>query len=108
MRIYHRAGVASVVHFFVGVAELLLLLRVVLRFFNGNPSATFVHWAYTNTATLLEPLRGIFPSVGDIHRGWVIDYPALLAMALYAVAGYLLIGLVDRWVGVPATTTRRR
>ena len=111
MRIYHRAGVASVVHFFVGLAELLLLLRVVLRFFNGNPNATFVHWAYTNTNVLLEPIRGIFQSSASVSRGWVIDFPAILAMALYAVVGYLLIGLVDRWVGTPAAvaaTTRRR
>jgi uncharacterized protein YggT (Ycf19 family) len=108
MRIYHRTGVASVVHFFVGVAELLLLLRVILRFFNGNPNASFVHWCYTTTNTLLEPLRGIFPSVDKVHPGWVVDFPALLAMALYAVAGYLLLGLVDRWVGVPAAGNGRR
>jgi uncharacterized protein YggT (Ycf19 family) len=105
MRIYHRTGVASVVHFFVGVAELLLLLRVILRFFNGNPNATFVHWVYTNTSILLEPLRGIFPTAGHVSHGWVVDYPALLAMALWALAGYLILGLVDRWVGMPA---RRR
>jgi uncharacterized protein YggT (Ycf19 family) len=105
MRIYHRTGVATVVHFFVGVVELLLLLRVILRFFNGNPNATFVHWVYTNTNVLLEPLRGIFTSAGTVSRGWVVDYPALLAMALWALAGYLVLGLVDRWVGMPA---RRR
>lgn len=101
MRFTHRQGVASLVHFFVSVAELLLLVRVVLRLFNGNPDASFVHWVYTNTQPLLEPLRAIFTSTG-VHRGWVVDYPALLAMALWALAGYLVLGLVDRWVGRPA------
>src|SRR6059058_4715971 len=108
MRIYHRTGVASVVHFFVGLAELLLLLRVILRFFNGNPEASFVHWVYTNTNVLLEPIRGIFPTATVVHRGWVVDYPALLAMALYALAAYLLLGLVDRWIGVPTAGRGRR
>lgn len=99
MRFTHRQGVASLVHFFVSVAELLLLLRVVLRFFNGNPDATFVHWVYTSTSTLLEPFRAIFTSAGSVSRGWVVDYPALFAMAVYALAGYLVLGLVDRWVG---------
>lgn len=108
MRIYHRTGVASVVHFFVGVAELLLLLRVILRFFNGNPDATFVNWCYTTTTTLLEPLRGIFTTANVVHRGWVVDFPALMAMALYALAGYLVLGLIDRWVGVPAAAASRR
>lgn len=103
MRFTHRQGVASLVHFFVSVAEVLLLLRVVLRFFNGNPDATFVHWVYTSTSTLLEPFRNIFTSAGVIHRGWVVDYTALFAMAVYALAGYLALGLVDRWVARPAS-----
>jgi uncharacterized protein YggT (Ycf19 family) len=102
MRYTHRQGVASLVHFFVGVAELLLLLRVVLRFFNGNPDASFIHWVYSNTQLLLEPLRGIFTTVGSVNRGWVVDYPALLAMALWALVGYLVLGLVDRWVMRPS------
>lgn len=94
----HRQSVAGVVHFFVGVAELLLLLRVVLRFFNGNPDASFIHWCYTSTQTLLEPLRGVFPhSFDTINRGWVVDYVALFAMAAYAVAGYLAVALAARW-----------
>jgi uncharacterized protein YggT (Ycf19 family) len=103
MRFTHRQGVASLVHFFVVVAELLLLLRVVLRFFNGNPDATFVHWVYASTSTLLEPFRAIFTSAGGVSRGWVVDYPALFAMAVYAIAGYLVLGLVDRWVTVRGT-----
>jgi hypothetical protein len=102
MRYTHRQGVASLVHFFVSVAELLLLLRIVLRFFNGNPDASFIHWVYSNTQLLLEPLRGIFTTVGSVNRGWVVDYPALLAMALWALVGYLVLGLVDRWVMRPS------
>ncbi|HSX18303.1 MAG TPA: YggT family protein [Candidatus Saccharimonadales bacterium] len=93
----HRQSVAGVVHFFVGVAELLLLLRVVLRFFNGNPDATFIHWCYASTATLLEPLRGVFPSYNVVNHGWVVDFVALFAMAAYAVAGYLAVSLLGRW-----------
>lgn len=97
MQYSHRQMVAWLVNFFVGVAELLLALRVALRFFNGNPDATFVHWAYANTNVLLEPLRGVFPSAGFIERGWVVDFVALFAMAVYAAAGVMLLGLVARW-----------
>lgn len=94
----HRQSVAWLVHSFVGVAELLLALRVVLRFFNGNPDATFVHWVYTVTAPLLEPLRGVFTSIDVVNRGWVVDYVALAAMAGWAVVGYVLVGSLGRWV----------
>lgn len=98
MRFTHRQGVASLVHFFVVTAELLLALRVVLRFFNGNPDATFVHWCYTSTATLMEPFRAVYTNPAVTQRGWVVDYAALFAMAVYALAGYLAVGLADRWV----------
>lgn len=77
-------------------ANALLALRVVLRFFNGNPDATFVHWVYTNTQILLEPFRNVFVSSGVVDRGWVIDYVAILAMAAYAVVGYLFGAWVMR------------
>ena len=93
-----KQSMAGMVNLFVGLAELLLALRVVLRFFNGNPDATFVHWVYTNTQVLLEPVRNVFVSARAIERGWAVDYVALFAMAVYAAAGYLLVGLVVRWV----------
>src|SRR3989344_5561085 len=94
----NRQVVEQLVSLFVWLAEALLLVRVVLRFFNGNPDATFVHWVYTNTQVLLEPVRNVFVSAGAIERGWAVDYVALFAMAFYAAAGYLLLGLVARWV----------
>lgn len=93
----HRQSVTWLVNFFVGVAELLLALRVVLRFFNSDPDATFVNWAYTVTSPLLEPLRGVFTSTDVVAGGWVVDYVAIFAMAAYAVAGYWLVGMIGRW-----------
>jgi hypothetical protein len=93
-----KQSVAGMVNLFVGLAELLLLLRAVLRFFNANPDATFVHWVYSNTQVLLEPLRNFFTTTDVVSRGWVVDYVALAAMAFYAAAGYLVVGLVGRWV----------
>jgi len=87
----HRYSAVGLVGFFVGTAELLLTLRVALRFFNGNPDATFVHWCYTNTQVLLEPFRGIFPSYNVVTLGWVVDYVAIFAMAVYMVAAYVVI-----------------
>lgn len=77
-------------------ANVLLALRVVLRFFNANPDATFVHWVYTNTQALLEPFRNVFTSAGAVHRGWVVDFAAIFAMAVYALASYLLGAWVMR------------
>ena len=94
----NRQAVDQLVSLFVWLAELLLLVRVVLRFFNANPDATFVHWVYTNTQVLVEQLRNVFTSTDVVARGWVVDYVALAAMAFWATVGYLVVGLVSRWV----------
>lgn len=99
MRYSHRYTVAGLVGLFVALAELLLTLRVIFRFFNGNPDAQFVAWVYRNTQPLLEPLRGVFPSSwSEVGPGWNIDFPALAAMAGYAVLGALLMGLAGKAV----------
>lgn len=98
MQFSHKTTVDWLVHFFVGVAEVLLALRVALRFFNGNPDAQFVHWAYASTATLLEPFRAVFTTANNpAGRGWVVDFVALFAMAAYAVVGYLAVALSAKW-----------
>ena len=96
MQVSHKQSVAWVTHFFVGTAELLLALRVALRFFNANPNAQFVHWCYTSTATLLEPFRAVFTSTGVVTRGWVVDYVALFAIAVYALVGYAVLGVASK------------
>ncbi|MBI4034460.1 YggT family protein, partial [Candidatus Saccharibacteria bacterium] len=79
------------IQFFTMTAALLLALRVVLRFFNGNPDAQFVGWVINTTNVLLEPFRAVFTSLGVVERGWVVDFPALFAMAVYGAAAYWLM-----------------
>ena len=80
--------------FFTWTATILLALRVVLRFFNGNSDATFVHWVYQNTQILLEPFRAVFTSSDVVMGGWTVDYVALFAMAVYGAAAYWLMGFL--------------
>lgn len=94
MPVSHKQMANFVMTKFVMLTELLLALRVVLRFFNANPDATFVHWCYTVTQPLLEPFRAVFTSYNVVGRGWVVDYVALFAMAVYAAAAVWVMGYV--------------
>lgn len=84
------------IQFFTMSTELLLMLRVVLRFFNANPDASFVHWAYTSTSVLLEPFRNLFTSTDVVQRGWVVDFVALFAMAIYGAVAYWLMTFLSK------------
>ncbi len=92
----NRAMVGHLVNLFVVVTELLLLLRVILKFAVAEADSGFVEWAFTSTNTLLEPFRAVFVDPTQTIGSWYVDFAALFAMAVYAAAGYTVISLVSR------------
>jgi len=66
---------------------------VILRLFAANQDAPFVRWIYEVTMPLLYPFRGIFPSPAATG-GYVLELPTIFALILYALAGYLIVGLI--------------
>jgi hypothetical protein len=101
-------SVASMAGFFVGLVELLLALRVFLKFFFTNADSAFVHWAFATTDVLLSPVRGIFVNPTSNHgTSWYVDFPSLFVMTAYAVAAALMVALAANWRGVVSTTRRK-
>jgi uncharacterized protein YggT (Ycf19 family) len=85
---------SALIRFIIGLAEVILALRIVLRLFAANPTASFVHWVYSTSNTLLEPFRGIFQP-GLIDKSYVLDFTALFALIVYGLLGSLLIYFSD-------------
>lgn len=86
-------GVVGMTNLFLGLAELLLALRVILKFFFTSADSGFVRWAFSTTDVLLSPFRGIFDDPTGTPGNWHIDWVALFAMAVYAAFAALLVGL---------------
>jgi hypothetical protein len=133
MKYTHRYSAAGLVSLFLFLAELLLTLRVILKFFFTTANSSFVHWVFSVTNVLLEPVRWFFSNPVQPSGNWYVDFPALFAMAFYAVLASLALGVVGglgawsakNWVDwkewrswrrsdgtvaekAPASTTRRR
>ena len=103
---------AGLINFFLAVVELFLAIRFVLRFFAANPSASFVHWIYTSSSTLLEPFRSIFPTE-VIGRNHIVDFSALFAMIIYAIFAALVVWILHwlspaRYTAAETTAAKRR
>src|SRR5579863_9474545 len=83
----------GLINLFLGVAELFLAARFILRLFDANSANQFVNWIYSSSNYLMQPFRGIFPVVviGNHH---VVDFSALFAMAIYAIFALVLVWLV--------------
>jgi hypothetical protein len=117
MRYTHRYSAAGLVSLFLFLAELLLTLRVILKFFFTTANSSFVHWGFTTTDKLLEPIRWVFNNPTQVPTGnWYVDFPTLFAMAFYAVLASLSLGLVGglgawsakNWVDWKEWRTMRR
>lgn len=85
--------VFTIVEVIFNLIELLLALRILLRFFGANPATPFVNWAYQTTQPLVSPFVGIFPNP-SLTGGFVIDVAALVALVVYAIIGYAVLGVI--------------
>ena len=81
--------IRSLINIVVSIIELLLSFRLILKLLVVNPKTPFVAWIYGVTKPLVAPFAGIRPDWK--WSGFVIDFPTLAAIIVYAIAGYLLL-----------------
>lgn len=81
------------VYLFFLLAVIILTAAFFLQLFNANTDAEFTRWVYRNADRVLEPFRGIFPSV-QRDNGSVIDFAVLFAIIMYGIFAMLVNGVV--------------
>ncbi len=81
-----------IAYFFFLVATVILTLAFFLLLFNANPDAGFTQWVYRNASRVLEPFRGIFPSV-QADSGSVVDFAVIFAIIIYGIMAMLVHSL---------------
>lgn len=92
-----RSIVHSSIHYLkylLGFAEILLGIRVALRFLLANPYAIIVELLYRLTDIVMTPFRNIFSDL-VLSNGSVVDLAALSAMVGYPIAVYLFIVFLE-------------
>jgi hypothetical protein len=94
MNLTTRTTITYLINIIIGLAELFLGFRLILRLLAASPEAPFVSWIYDTSASLLYPFRGMFP-VQTLESGVVLEISTLFAILAYAILGWLLVSLVD-------------
>lgn len=79
--------ISSIIKYLTGLLEIVLGIRVVLKFLGASSRALIVDLLYRTTDFIAAPFKFIFPNV-PIDKG-VIDFTVISAMA-----GYLILTLV--------------
>ena len=96
---------AQLIWLLFGALEALIGLRVVLKLMAANPNNPFAYMVYAFTDLFLWPFKGltIAPSFNNI----VFEIPAIIAIFVYALVGWLLVRLVWLLFYNPASRTVR-
>src|SRR3989344_7198484 len=81
----------QVIWYILGVVEILLFFRFLLRFIGANPSSGFTNGIYTLSAPFALPFGGIVPAT--INGNSVFEWSTLIAMAVYAVIAWGIVEL---------------
>jgi hypothetical protein len=92
----------QVVWLALGALEFLLGLRAVLKLIAANPANPFANFIYNITQVFLWPFSGL--TVTPAANGMVLEIPTLIAMAVYALLGWLFIRLI--WLVFDKPTAR--
>jgi hypothetical protein len=86
----------NIIWYILGIIEVLLALRFVLKLFGANPASSFVSFIYNVTGVLTAPFDSIFgvtrTIAGQTHS--VFEPSILVAAAIYALIGWGIVKLI--------------
>jgi hypothetical protein len=71
------------------VLEVVIAFRVGLKLIAANPASPFANFVYQMTALFLAPFAGL--TMSPTAEGAILEIPALIAMAAYAVLYWLIL-----------------
>jgi uncharacterized protein YggT (Ycf19 family) len=83
---------AAAVGFVVGVIDVLIAGRFLLKLLGASTESAFVNLIYAVSSPLVAPFHGIFPNSGSAANSF--EPAALVAIAVYAVIGWGAVMLI--------------
>lgn len=89
----------QVIWYILGVVEVLLISRILLKLIGANLTSGFTSFIYSVSAPLAIPFKGVLGVTTSSES--VIEWSSLIAMAVYAVVA---VGLVKLFQLIKPTT----
>jgi YggT family protein len=82
---------AQLIWLLFGFLEAMIGLRVVLKLMAANPNNPFAQMIYRFTDLFLWPFRGL--TIAPSFEGMVLEIPAIIALLVIALVGWLIVRL---------------
>lgn len=84
----------QVIWYILGVIEVLLAFRIVLKALAANPTSGFTSFIYALSDPFALPFAGIFGIVAS-RSGNVVEWSTFVAMIVYAIVAYGIVKLIQ-------------
>jgi len=96
----------QVVWYILGVMEVLLAFRFLLKLFGANPSAGFTSFIYGFSSPFADPFLNVF-RISRVE-GSVFEWTSLLAMLVYWIIAWAIVKifLMSREVSTPEAAAK--
>jgi YggT family protein len=98
--------VTQAVWLFIGIVEIFIGLRVLLKLVAANPNNAFASFVYGVAGVFLAPFFGLTGS--PAANGVVLEIPSLIAMAVYALIGWAVVRILWLLLIRPMTRSATR
>lgn len=83
----------QILYLLVGIVEVLIITRVVLKLLAANSGAGFARLVYGVSAPLVAPFQGIFPTPASNTN--ILELSSLVAIAVYALVAWGIVQIVN-------------
>jgi hypothetical protein len=81
----------QIIWYILGVIEVVLAFRIVLKFLGANSYSGFTNFIYAVSSPFALPFAGILRTT--VSSDLVFEWSTLIAMVVYAVVAYGLVAL---------------
>lgn len=81
----------QVIWYILGIIEVLLVFRFILKMFAANSASGFANLIYTLSQPLVAPFNGLF-NLGVVE-GSIFEWTTIVAGIVYAIVAYGLVKL---------------
>jgi len=93
----------QIIWWVVGLIDILIAIRFLLKMFGANTTAAFVRFMYDLTWPLVAPFHGIFNTAQEGRS--IFEPESLVAIGIYALIGWGIVSLIGLMTRSRSTTT---
>lgn len=85
--------IAKIAYTVVVLAQLLIGLRLIMKFVDADPENALTNWVLKNSEPIIEPFKGLVQEYYEV-AGFTVEATSVVAIVCLGLIGYILSQMV--------------